>query len=123
LKSFLLPLENRDFHFRMYVFAMGCVPLLLPISWYNVAIFYLPLIAHSVALAVFDKATFPRWGLAFFTVLYGLTTNDILGKALNDQLEIYGVPFLGALGLVVFYAIDTVSRYPQEFPRCLPVSA
>jgi len=113
-KSFFRQPPNEEFRYRMYVFAMACVPLLLPISWYNVAIFYLPLLAHSVALA-FQKAPLPRVGLGIFIALYCLTTNDLWGKHLNDQMELYSIPFLGAFGLVAFYAMDTVSRYPDQF--------
>lgn len=111
LKSFLkeIPDELED---RMLVLALGLVPLLLPISWYNVGVFYCPLIAHALA----RRSRLDRIGLSAFALLYCLTTNDIVGTQMNDRLEVLSVPFLGAFTLVTCFALETVREYRPFFP-------
>lgn len=111
LKSFLreIPEALED---RMLVLALGLVPMLLPISWYNVGVFYCPLIA----LALARWSVSDRVGLTAFALLYCLTTNDIVGKSMNDTLEVLSVPFLGAAILLVCFAVETVREYRPWFP-------
>lgn len=115
LPSFLQPVKETDFKLRMFVLILALTALLLPICWYNVGIFYLPLGIYLSARWLEDKARLSLYGILAFGVLYCLTTPDILGTPLNDKLELLSVPFWGAFLMALFHALDTVKTYPRYF--------
>ena len=93
--------------------SFALVPLFLPISWYNVGLFYCPLLSFALA----RRSNANRVELVLFAVLYCLTTNDIVGTSYNDRLEIWSVPFWGAMALVVCFAVGTWREYYPSFFR------
>lgn len=104
LKSFLSRRKiSPVFECKMVVLILALVPLLVPVSWYNMGLFYAPLIAVILAFSLQTRAK--EWGIALvlYSLLYCLTTPDLLGRTLNQTLSFYGAPFWGVVALIVVY--------------------
>lgn len=99
LKSFRsgeFPDELRRF---LWVIALAFVPLLTPVSWYNMGLFYLPLIAWAVTEA--RRGEKEAWiGIGVFAIFYSLATPDLIGSDLSHHLAGRGGPFLGVMALM-----------------------
>jgi hypothetical protein len=116
-KSFVKQ-ENGDFQKftnRMFVLTLSLVPLLVPVSWYNMGLFYLPLLGCVVAKAVIDKDRFSVMSVVIYTLFYCLCTPDIVGRPFNYWLAYRGFPFWGVLMLVLAFSFETKRLYPSKF--------
>lgn len=114
--SFLWPRhESAAFRTRLFLLVLAAVPVLVPVSWYNMAVFYAPVIALTAERAFFRGDTRARVAFALFVVLYDLTTSDLVGRRANDALEFASLPFLGVLAPVMYVAWATVREFPESF--------
>lgn len=116
LPSFLKPREERSpsFQARMYVIALAAVPLLTPVSWYNMALFYAPAIAYVACSALYGRSRLSQLALALYVALYCLTTPDIVGRPLNAWLAFHSIPWLGLMALLFAYWRGTSSHSPAS---------
>lgn len=106
-KSFLSRVRiGSDFVTRMFGLILALTVLVTPVSWYNMATFYVPMIAYLVLRALRDRDRFILSALGIYTVFFCLSAPDIIGRSLNDKLELYGIPFLGVMALVLAYLRD-----------------
>ena len=117
LPSFLRPPEalDPDFRLRMFALTLALVPIVVPVSWYNMALFYLPVIAILLAGALAGGDRAAGWVVVAFFVGFTLTGRDVVGRTLNDRLEFAGVPFLTAAALVGLFVARLVRRHGSMF--------
>lgn len=99
---------NRERSQRYFALAMALVPMLTPISWFNMALFYLPLMAYVVKRAFFERHRRSQIMFGLFFVLYCLTTRDLVGRELCHALLRLSVPFMGIVFLVTSFVLDLV---------------
>jgi hypothetical protein len=117
LPSFLQPPAtlDEDFRLRMFALALALVPIIVPVSWYNMALFYLPVLAILLAGALAEADQAAAWAVAAFFIGFTLTGRDVVGRALNDRLEFAGVPFLTAAALVGLFVARLMRRHRPMF--------
>jgi hypothetical protein len=111
LPSFLKKKEEvRDsFRLKMFFLILALTPILTPVSWYNMALFYAPVIAYMICLSVIKKDRFVTTMTAAYIIMFCMTTPGILGNRINDMLEFYAVPFIGVV-LMLFAYIVRIKR-------------
>lgn len=105
-----------DLKYRIFALSMALIPMAVPTSWFNMGVFYLPLICHSFGLWLEKRDKYAGVGFAMYFVLYCLTANDLVGKAMNDRLEYVAVPFIGIVGMFLGYCASTLRAHPEFFP-------
>lgn len=112
----LLPifLKNKEktkepFRLKIFFLILALTPILTPVSWYNMALFYAPVIAYMTCLSIIKKDRFATILLSAYVLLFCLTTPGILGSKINDSLEYYAVPFIG-VALMLFAYIVRLKR-------------
>jgi len=117
LPSFLTDPKQRDSQFvlKMFLLILAMIPLMTPVSWYNMALFYVPMISYLVQRALTTKFLGERWALSIYFVAFCLTTPDIIGRPMNDVLEKWAVPFWGVIALVCIFIYRIVEHYPGYF--------
>jgi glycosyl transferase family 87 len=117
LPSFLRPPSalGQEFRLRMFALTLALVPIVVPVSWYNMALFYLPIIAILLGGALAGGDWAAGGAVALFFAGFTLTGRDVVGRALNDRLEFAGVPFLSAAILVGLFAARLVRRHGPMF--------
>ncbi len=115
IKSFFMG-RNLNIYFKdlMFFLSLALIPLLVPVCWYNMHLFYLPMISYLVGQALIKDKKVVLVLLIYF-VLFCLTTPDIIGRKLNDKLEFYAIPFWGVFIMVIFYIVRLVKKYPEYF--------
>lgn len=91
---------------RYFFLSMAFIPLITPVSWYNMALFYMPVIAWVGRRSFFDQHRRSQILFALFFALYCLTTRDLVGRENNHILQIYSVQFFGLCLLVGSFAMD-----------------
>ena len=107
LPTFLVKADKfKEFRNLVFIHALALVPLLTPISWYNMGVFYLPMIAYFVAKAFVEKEKKARWALGLFFVFYSLSPQGIVPKPVNDFMEFWGMPFWGIMALFLTLTWD-----------------
>ncbi len=94
---------KETFVLKMFFLILALTAMLTPVSWYNMALFYTPIIAYTLTLAIAKKYKPAIVSFISFFVLFCLTTPSILGNKLNDLLEYYALPFFGLLIIVLFF--------------------
>ena len=107
--------DDQKFATRMFVLTLSLVPLVVPVSWYNMGLFYLPLLGCVVAKAVIEKDRLSVVSLFIYAVFYCLCTPDIVGRPVNYWLAYRGFPFLGVMMLVVAFSVETKRLNPSKF--------
>ncbi len=107
LPSFLKKkaLVKDTFILKMFFLILALVPILTPVSWYNMALFYMPVIAYMTCLAVLKKDRFAATMTLAYILMFCMTTPGILGSRMNDLLELYAVPFIGVVMILLAYII------------------
>jgi len=91
---------------KVFSLFMSLVPLLTPVSWFNMALFYLPMIAWVLKRALIEKKRSSQYFFLAFIVFYCLTTRDLVGVELCRKLQYYSVPFFGLLMLQIDFFMD-----------------
>ena len=116
-KSFFLRNADSDrgFQDKMFVISLALVPMLVPVSWYNMGLFYLPLLSCIVADAFERRERFTVISLICYVVFYCLCTPDIIGRPLNYWLAFRGLPFLGIALVVLDFCRQTFRKYQGNF--------
>jgi hypothetical protein len=115
LKSFFLKNSNEDFRRRMFLLCLALVPIGVPVSWYNMGLFYTPVISWMLAEAILKKDRTARIAILIFAVFYCLTTPDLVGTELNHYFEKLSIPFFGAFILTADFARRIRRDYSEEF--------
>lgn len=112
LPSFLKKRTNikEAFSLKIFFLILALTPILTPVSWYNMALFYTPVIAYTTSLSIIKKDKLTATLLSFYILLFCLTTPDILGNRINDLLEYYAIPFLGVSLMLIAYLVR-LKRY------------
>jgi hypothetical protein len=112
LPSFLRPPEapDRDFRLRMFVLTLALVPVIVPVSWYNMALFYLPVLAIFLARALTAGDRVAGWVVAAFFAGFTLIGRDVVGRPLTERLQFAGIPFLAAAAVVGLFLIRLVRQ-------------
>ena len=121
LPSFLRPAAalDRDFRLRMFALTLALVPVIVPVSWYNMALFYLPVLAILLAGALTAGDRVAGGVVAAFFAGFTLIGRDILGRPLTERLQLAGIPFLTAAAVVGLYLIRLVRADRDQF-RLIP---
>ena len=107
LPSFLKNKKNIKISFQLKIFflILALTPILTPVSWYNMALFYAPVIAYMTSLSIIKKDKLAVTLLSAYILLFCLTTPGILGNRINDMLEYYAVPFIGVSLMLLAYLV------------------
>ena len=120
LKSFLrAETPEPELKKAMFYVVLAALPFIGPVTWYNMALFYLPLLGYLVN-DLFEGREKSSWlAVGAFALLFCLTTPDILGRPLNDKLEYFAVPFWGEFLLLATFVWKTAHRFPNQiyWPR------
>jgi alpha-1,2-mannosyltransferase len=121
LPSFLRPSDtlDRDFRLRMFVLTLALVPVIVPVSWYNMALFYLPLLAIFLACVLTAGDRVAAWVVAAFFAGFTLIGRDVVGRPLTERLQLAGIPFLTAATVVGLFLIRLVRANRDKF-RLIP---
>jgi len=116
-KSFLTRrTENaKGFQDRMFVISLALVPMFVPVSWYNMGLFYLPLLGCVVAESFEKKERFNTICLTAYVLFYCLCTPDIIGRPLNYWLAFRGFPFWGVFLIALAFGRQTWLNYQEKF--------
>jgi hypothetical protein len=85
---------------------MALIPMLTPVSWFNMALFYLPLMAFVFRRALLESHRRSQLLVGIFICFYCLSTPDLMGRELNKILTQSSVPFFGLLALVGSFVWD-----------------
>lgn len=99
----------------LFFLVLAAMPFIGPVTWYNMALFYLPILGYFVSEIFESRLPRPWFAVLAFALLFCLTTPDILGRSLNDRLEYFAVPFWGEFILVLSFIVDTTQRFPAHF--------
>lgn len=92
-----------DTELKMFSLALAFVPILTPVSWYNMGLFYAPFLAIFFGRSWVEKDRISWFFLSGYLLFYCLLTPDLIGRPLNQRLAFLGVPFLGVcLALIGF---------------------
>ena len=108
---------------RFFALSLGLVVFFTPVCWYNMALFYVPMIAF-----LWDEARSRRitqFSLATYGILFCLTTPDLMGAARNDFLESMNVPFLGVCAIIACHTLGcyrTLSSTEIIFGKDFPMA-
>ncbi len=115
LPSFLKNKKKTTGSFRLKIFflILALTPILTPVSWYNMALFYAPVIAYMTALSVIKKDQLATVLFSAYILLFCLTTPGIIGNTINNMLEYYGVPFIGVSLMLIAYIVR-LKRYDED---------
>jgi len=97
---------KETFVLKMFFFTLALTAMLTPVSWYNMALFYTPIIAYTASLALTKRYVPAIMSFALFFIMFCLTTPGILGNKINDLLEYYAIPFLGLLIITMFFSTE-----------------
>lgn len=100
---------KEPFRSKMFFLILALTPILTPVSWYNMALFYAPVIAYMTCLSIMKKDRLATTMTVAYIVMFCMTTPGILGNRMNDTLELYAVPFIG-VALMVFGYIVRIRR-------------
>jgi hypothetical protein len=106
--------KNSQNNLLIAIQTLALVSLLAPVSWYNMGVFYVPLISLHVIMAIYFKSQTSRIVLGIYVLLYCLTSSDIWGRTLNDAMEFFSLPFFGVLSLLMglrFYIHEQVIKF------------
>lgn len=97
LPSFLRPAKTHHskIELKMFALASAFVPILTPVSWYNMGLFYAPFLAIFLSTCWIEKEKASWLLLSGYLLFYCLLTPDLIGRPLNQRLAYLGVPFLG----------------------------
>jgi hypothetical protein len=106
LKSFFIAVKSEIFCLRMFSLCLALIPIAVPVSWYNMGLFYAPVIAFHASRTEKKSSLV---ALTLFILFYCLSAPDLVGIDFNHALENAGVPFFGAAALVGIYFATTGS--------------
>ncbi len=111
LKGFLSDSKalSDSFKERMFLLTLAIVPMIIPVSWYNVGLFYTPVIAYVLTKAIVQRSRRDIIALSAYALLYCLCTPDIIGRPLNAVLCFYSLPWASVVGLIAVYLLDVVA--------------
>lgn len=107
--------DDKDFQDRMFAVSLALVPMLVPVSWYNMGLFYMPLLSCVVAEAFARKERFVVVCLAGYVFFYCLCTPDIIGRPANYWLAFRGFPFWGVVLIIVAFCYQTILAHREKF--------
>lgn len=110
-KSFFSRSRPDDLIVRIFILVLAFVPILTPVSWYNMGLFYLPLIAHEISYARKSSRKSAWLGAAAFALTYCLTAPDLIGSERSHRWAALGVPFLGVIILLGSYLRRLLKDY------------
>jgi hypothetical protein len=86
---------------RDYAVILAWVPLLSPVTWHHLGVFYLPLVYVTARDARNEgrlARSIPLWA---FLILYTLTGKNVIGTHLHAWVSDHSIPLLGILALVL----------------------
>ena len=98
-----------SFRLKMFFLILALTPILTPVSWFNMALFYAPVVAYMICLSVIKKDHLATVMTAAYVLMFCMTTPGILGSRINNILEFYAVPFIGIV-LMMFAYIVRIKR-------------
>ena len=109
LPSFLRKKDKitEQYRLRMFLVSLCLCSMLSPISWYNMVLFYTPLVIFGLIDLIILKNTYSKIGITAYLLLFALTTPSFVGNKTNDLLEFYAVPFAGLFILFICFVIRT----------------
>ncbi|MBU6376520.1 MAG: DUF2029 domain-containing protein [Bdellovibrionales bacterium] len=105
LTTLLMPQKNlandsKTWAFRFAVL-LAWVPLLNPVSWHHLGVFYLPLIYCTAIEFQVSRRKGALVSLVCFFILYTLTGRSMIGVELHRLVSTASLPLLGILALVL----------------------
>lgn len=111
-------LKNDD-TLALWSLALALMVFLNPSSFIHYFVFYFPAFFWALdrlaTVSRFPEKSFLFVGLSLTTLLVSMSTSFVVGRALSHQLELWNIPTLGAmflmLTLVIFYARE---RFPKN---------
>ncbi len=93
------------YRLKMFFVSLCLCSMLSPVSWYNMVLFYTPLIIFGLIDSIISKNIYSKIGVMAYLLLFALTTPAFVGNKTNDLLEFYAVPFVGLFILFVCFVI------------------
>ena len=111
--------RKQSHHEYTHILALGMALMVLlnPSTHVHYFIFLVPAFASLVEIAAQETSAlaFSRWSFFLSVLLVAFTTEGVVGRRLNDQLEYWNIPTMGILLLCVALFLCLVTR-TKEIP-------
>ncbi len=101
---------TEEYRIRMFFVSLGLCSMLSPVSWYNMVLFYVPIIIFGTIDSIVLKNKSSRIGILAYLLLFALTTPAFMGNRINDLLEFYAIPFAGLFIMFICFVIRTKQK-------------